>query len=224
MTIRDALIKLCACATGGALFGGGAMHIGTLPAPKKTHVTARAQPQSVAPRIRVASASKGRGQHVVRRIRRVHTKRVTTITYPPQAIQIAAFVPPAGPVASTPAVAATAERSGHDRGSGYFGGGYFGGWSGGGGGSIVMVSANASASSTASSTASASATASSSSNVTTPPPPRPGGPGEHPPPPPDHVDVPAPPISWIFGLTSLGLVFGRDRRRARAVLPSVSPS
>lgn len=226
MSIRNALIKLCACATGGALFGGGAVHIGAIPSSKPAHVTARVQPRSGAPRIRVTSATHGRAQQVVRRLRRVQTKRVTTVTYPPQAIQIATFGPPSGAVASTPVSAAPAARS--ERGGGYFGGGYFGGWSGGGGagGSIVMVSANASASSTSSASASASASssASSSSSVTTPPP-EPGRPGEHPHPPgghddhgppPTHVDVPAPPIYGLFGLASLGLVFGWGRRRPRA--------
>ncbi len=226
MSIRNALVKLCACATGGALFGGGAVHVGDVTPKKATHLTAVASAQQVAPRVRSAVTS-GRSQKVVRRLRRVHTKTVTTVAYAPQAIQIAGFVPPAGPAAGSTSQQTQSGNAVQSRGGGYVGGGYFGGW-GGGGGSVVLVSANASATSSASSSSSSSSSSTSSSNVTPPPP---GGhedhhgPGRGPgggggdgghPPPGGGVDVPAPPVFWLFGLSCFGLLWGNSlRRRAR---------
>ena len=231
MSIRNALIKLCTCATGGALFGGGAVHIGDVTPKKPQRLWASTQAaRPAAPRLRTASVDR-RAQRVVKRIRRHHTKTVTTVTHAPQAIQIAGFMPPAAPVSTSGSPPVSSEGSTQSRGGGYFGGGYFGGWAGGGaGGGVVLVSANA--------TATANATSSSSSNVTLPPPhggggghdnPPPGDHGGHRPPPgggggdgppPGPIDVPAPPAVWLFGLAILGLFWGQKRHQHNGVWPS----
>ena len=86
MSVRMALAKLCACACGGAIVGGGAVHVadGARARSAYTHkVTKR-----IVHRTTTVAASKMRVGHAGARVRKVVTQ--TTTTTQPQIVYLTA--------------------------------------------------------------------------------------------------------------------------------------
>ncbi len=141
MSVRMALAKLCACACGGAVIGGGAMHVSQGPA--RAHYSAPHKVKKKVVRKRVAYKPQRR---VVKRIRRTVTTTTqtscapATVTVASRGIGAPIPFPEGGPILSGggggggPVVIG---GSGGFGGGGFFGG-FFGGGGGGGGGSIVV--------------------------------------------------------------------------------------
>ncbi|MFM5913924.1 MAG: PEP-CTERM sorting domain-containing protein, partial [Chakrabartia godavariana] len=146
MSVRMALTKLCACACGGAVIGGGAMHA-TQAQPMRSAYSAPAPKVKKPMRQRLAMAPK-KGGRVVKRIKRV-TTTTSSMSCAPQTIRLASAgaepmrsrLSEAQPVmngggGSVPVVIGGGPIGGF--GGGFIGGGFFGG--GSGGGSIVVSS------------------------------------------------------------------------------------
>ncbi|MFM1982728.1 MAG: hypothetical protein RJB22_1447, partial [Pseudomonadota bacterium] len=158
MSVRMALAKLCACACGGAVLGGGAIHVADTKAGGRYHSPYMAMAaKSVRPIARKpAPYVAKRPRRVVKRIRRITT---TSVTCAPKMIEIATTTAPmAAPAFAPPAPPSGVQRE--DRGFSrpvYIGGGFGTGFGGYGGGPVVVV---ASASSSSASSASASSSAS----------------------------------------------------------------
>jgi hypothetical protein len=160
MSVRMALAKLCACACGGAIIGGGAMQATNIgPRPAYAHVQHHKAKKIVRKRmVRYASS-----RRVVKRIRRV-TTTTTQVACAPQAVTVASQGAPY-PL-PTPAPYDYPRESqvlsggggvpvlvggsgGYSGGGGFFGGGFSGG--GGGGGGQIVVSSTSSGGSTSTS-------------------------------------------------------------------------
>ena len=96
MSIRTALAKLAACAAGGALIGGGAVHVAETPKPGAPQYVKHGKiVQTVKPRVRHIARPAPRK---VRRIRKVVTTTTTTCE-PQQQMAMAAipYLPPLPP-------------------------------------------------------------------------------------------------------------------------------
>ena len=118
MSVRMALAKLTACAAGGAVIGGGAVHM--VESPKRPAVLKQTKPSRKIVHRRVAAVP----------VRRVVTRRTVTTTPPPTVITVTTQDPPV-PVPLPAAAPAFVS------GGGYVPaviGGWGGGWGGGFGG------------------------------------------------------------------------------------------
>ena len=141
MSVRMALAKLCACTAGGAIVGGGAVHVSEAPAggPAEVRVT---QP-------RVAARTIGNRPRVHRKTRQVRPVRQTCAPTPTVVTVTNQIATPA-PVIPPPPVPIIGELPSFGGGGapavigggGFFGGGggFFGGFSGGssGGGGFFV--------------------------------------------------------------------------------------
>ena len=91
MSVRMALAKLCACACGGAMIGGGAIHATQSKAGSAGYQYSKAQYSKAKPvkkivRKRIAYAAPKK--RVVKRIRRTVTTTTTTLSCPPGSVQV----------------------------------------------------------------------------------------------------------------------------------------
>lgn len=139
MSVRMALAKLCACACGGAIVGGGAVHVADSARARGayTHkVTKR-----IVRRATTVAAGGARVGRVGARVRKVVTQ--TTTTTQPQIVYMTAQgdpVPVAPPYSGSGGGGGGTTvigGSGGFGGGGFFAGGFFGGGGSSGGGSIV---------------------------------------------------------------------------------------
>ena len=138
MSVRMALAKLCACTCGGAILGGGAVHVAENP-PQRPHFVkyAKAKPRTVAHRPKARALSR------VRKVARTAcvvsqpgtTTTTRTITYPGGMAAIP--LPPVPPVGfggsggGGVTVVGGSGGFGSGFGGGFFSGGFFGGSSSG---------------------------------------------------------------------------------------------
>ena len=154
MSVRMALVKLAAFAAGGAVLGGGAVHVAEAPAAQTTYVKhakrvvtapVRHHASRKAPRLATAAPRK------TRKIRRVVT-RSYSCAQPQQQMAMVPMLPqlPQQPMPEGGSGGQTVIVGGS--GGGGFGGGFFGGFfggsSGGGGGSVVISSTSTGSTST----------------------------------------------------------------------------
>ena len=148
MSVRMALAKLSACAAGGALIGGGAVHVAETPSTARPqyvkHATASKPSSGTHARRHLARRGEAHGPRKVRRIRRTVTRTISC-EQPQQMAMVpmpAPMLPPlpqapmSGGGGSAPVVIGGGPIGGF--GGGFFGG-FFGG-GGGGGGSVVITS------------------------------------------------------------------------------------
>jgi len=127
MSVRMALAKLCACTCGGALIGGGAVHVSEAPAAPYVKKMSKKLP------IRSRVVKKGEPARKIKRTRRTVTKTVTACqpavvtiaqTPAPQAIPLPPYIPPAPPISSSGgSIPVVIGGSGGYGGAGWFGGG-----------------------------------------------------------------------------------------------------
>ncbi|MEQ9661106.1 MAG: hypothetical protein RLN87_00975, partial [Parasphingopyxis sp.] len=140
-----ALAKLCACACGGAIVGGGAVHVAETSGPAEVRA---AQPRVAARQI----GHRPTARRTVRRVRQVttttscpQTPTVVSVTNQvagpaPQPVPAVYEVPPPAPIpyGEVPSFggggAVEVIGGGGGFGGGFGGGGFFGGFIGGGGG------------------------------------------------------------------------------------------
>ena len=133
MSVRMALAKLCACTCGGAIIGGGAVHVAERPHAVRIHRVARhIVRQTIAP---------GRVRRVVTTTRATCPAAVVTVAS--QGTPVPVPQPQGFALGSSGVVgpALIGGTGGFGGGVGGFGGGFFGGTSGGGGGSVVSAPA-----------------------------------------------------------------------------------
>ena len=133
MSVRMALAKLCACTCGGAIIGGGAVHVAESARPAVVHSS---KSTKAAPKKRYA----------VRTVKRKVVKtavacapQTVTVTSQPAPVPLPAPLPPAEmPMMSGGGGAVPIVMGG---GGGFGGGGFIGGFFGGGGrGSTALTS------------------------------------------------------------------------------------
>ena len=160
MSVRMALAKLCACTCGGAIIGGGAVHVAERPHPVRIHhVVRRVVRQTIAPA-------------------RLHRVVTTTRTSCPAAVVTVASQGAPIPVPQSqgfalgssgvvgPALIGGTGGVGFGNGFGAgFGGGFFGGTSGGNAGIVVSSTSSSSSSSSGNVSSSTGGLSSSSGNV-----------------------------------------------------------
>jgi len=140
------MAKLCACACGGAVIGGGAVHVAERPAGASyghTKMVKRAE------RVRYASKSSGRVKRVVTTTSASCPPAVVTVANTPAPIPLgqpalveSGFVGGGG--GAVPVVTGGGGGFFGGGGGGFFGGGFFGG-SSGSSGSIVISSTSSGA-------------------------------------------------------------------------------
>ena len=154
MSVRMALAKLSAFAAGGAIIGGGAVHVAEAPASQVQYVK-HAKP---AKRVAVAKPAKRKiarvaaAQPKMRKIRRVITKSYSCEAPAPQMAMAVPYMPqlPPQPMPESGGGGQTIVVGGS--GGMGFGGGFFGGFFGGSGsssgGSVVVTSTTTGSTST----------------------------------------------------------------------------
>ena len=158
MSVRMALAKLCACTCGGALIGGGAVHVSEAPAAPYVKKLTKKNP------VRARVVRKGEPARKIKRTRRTVTKTVTACqptvvtiaqTPAPQPIPVPLppYVPPIHEGGSVPVVIGGSGGYG-----GGFGGGFFGGFFGGSSGGSIVISSTSSGGSTSTSSGGSSTT------------------------------------------------------------------
>src|SRR6185369_15279548 len=160
MSIRMAMAKLAAAAVGGAMLGGGAVHVSEAPSTGEIHhVKPIKVKQAKAPRVhharRVAPRQPTRARRIVR--------TVTTKSCEAAAPQQLAMVPmPYLPAPQMPSGGGSTPVVIGGGGLGGFGGGFFGGFFGGGGsgGGNVVISSTTTGSTSSSSSGGSSSTSS----------------------------------------------------------------
>ncbi len=157
MSVKMALAKLSAAMVGGAVLGGGAMHVAGQPMERPAQV--QKVKKRIAP-VRVAAAK----PRMIKRVRRVVTTKTICGPNCKRTSQVrGAALPPMGPVEMAYAPQPTGSTGGGSMpvvygGSGGWGGGFGGGFIGGffgggssGGGSVVVTSTSTGSTSTSSS-------------------------------------------------------------------------
>jgi hypothetical protein len=171
MSVRMALAKLMAFAAGGAVIGGGAVHVAEAPA-KNVEYVKRAKRVAVAPVKRVKAKRIVAADPVKqRKIRRVVTRSTTCAAPEPQQMAMVPYMPPLPPQ-PMPESSGGGQNviiggsGGMGFGGGFFGG-FFGGSGGGGGGSVVVTSTTTGSTSSSSSGGSTSGGSTSTSGGST---------------------------------------------------------
>ena len=211
MSVRMALAKLCACTCGGAIIGGGAVHVAENP-PQRASFVKQARMIKQAPRryARVKAVKRHRRVRTACVVRTPGTTTTTrTITYPGGGMPMP--LPPLPPMAGSSGGGVTVIGGSGGFGGGFFSGGFFGGSSGNaiftastststGGSSTGGSSTSTSGGSTSTSGGSTSTSSGGSSTSSST--------GGH--------DVPAPPMLVLFGLAAAALVGRRKLAMAKA--------
>ena len=137
MSVRMALAKLAACAAGGAVLGGGAVHVSEAPSAAEMH---HVKPIKVK---QVKARHYAKVVRPVQRMRRVVKTTVTKTCQAPQqqmAMMPVPYMPPAPPQQMGGGGGGAVPVVIGGGGIGGFGGGFFGGFFGGGGAGAGAVS------------------------------------------------------------------------------------
>src|SRR3954471_13196282 len=139
MSVRMALAKLCACTAGGAILGGGAVHVAENP-PQRPALVHHSK-VAAAPRVAVRT---------VKRVRRV-VRTACVVRQPGRTIVTRTFAYPPAPMAPPPPIEVVSGGGAPPpiivggSGGGFFGGGFFsGGFFGGGSTGNVFFTASTS--------------------------------------------------------------------------------
>ena len=97
MSVRTAIVKLAATAAGGALLGGGAVHVAESPKTTNPQYVKHAKVSPVAKRAAPHRAHRVIPQRQVKRIRRVITRTTTCEPAPQMAMAAIPMLPPLPP-------------------------------------------------------------------------------------------------------------------------------